>query len=1079
MTEPKRIGKYEIIEEIGRGGFAVVYRARDTKLNRVIALKVLHPQLTTDPKFVQRFRQEARAAAGLRHPHIVTIHDVGEEAGQHYLAMAFLPGRTLDKRLAEGPLPVEQAVSIAKQMAWALDAIHGQDLVHRDVKPGNIMVDDAGQATLLDFGIVRAAEGTRVTTTMAVLGTAEYMAPEQAELEEGKEIDWRADIYALGVVAYEMLVGRPPFTGKSPTAILHKHVYEAPPAPSELNPDLPAGLEPVLLQALAKKREERFQQAGAFAAALRQVLTTESQARQRETQLAQLYQQLQAAGGREDWAEVVALGGQILALTPSYQDVAQRMAHARERLRQPPRAPARPQPRERTPKPEHAARRTRPWLWGTTVTGLLILVSLCVCMALGPLRGIIFPPTEGPAKMPTATLRPSVETIPPPTKAPTAKPPPPTETIPPPTKTSLEVLPTPVTERTTAAGTWSAFTNSDYVNALAFHNDLLWVGTSGGLVAWDPERGSFAKYTTLDGLAGNTVQAIVVGPDGALWLSTGSWGLFGTVGNGVSRYDPAAGTWQTFTTAEGLAGDTVSAIAVGPDGALWFGTDSSALFGNGNGASRYDPAAGTWQTFTSADGLAGNTVHAIAVGPDGALWFSAYTRGLFGTSGGVSRYDPAAGIWQTFTTADGLAGNVVQAIAVGLDGALWFGTYGDGVSRYDPTAGTWQTFTTADGLTDSSVRAIAVGPDGDLWFSTDSGISQYDPAADTWQTFTTADGLAGNVQAIAVGPDGDLWFSTDSGISQYDPAADTWQTFTTADGLAGSGVLAVAVGPDGALWFGTVGNGVSRYDPAAGIWQTLTTADGLAGNVQAIAVGPDGDLWFGTGFFGQSGNGVSRYDPSAGTWQTFASADGLADNAVQAIAAGPDGDLWFGTGGGVSRYDPAAGTWQTFTSADGLADNSVYAIAVGPDGALWFGTGGGVSQYDPAAGTWQTFTSADGLADNTVSAISVGPDGALWFGTGDGVSRYDPAAGTWQTFTSADGLADSSVFAIAVGPAGALWFGTGGGVSCYDPAAGTWQTFTSADGLADNTVSAIAVGPDGALWFGTWGGVSRFEPARP
>ena len=275
MAEPKRLGKYEILKEIGRGGFAAVYKARDTQLDRVVALKVLHPQLTTDGKFIQRFQQEARTAAGLRHPHIVTIHDVGEQAGQHYLAMTFLPGRTLDQRRAQGPLPVEQTVSIVEQIAGALDAIHERELVHRDVKPGNIMVDDAGQATLVDFGIVRAAEGTRLTTTMAVLGTPEYMAPEQAELDETAEIDWRADIYALGVVAYEMLAGRPPFAGRSPTAVLYKHVHEPPPAPSTLNPDLSSELELALLKALAKGREERFQQAGAFATALRGALLPE------------------------------------------------------------------------------------------------------------------------------------------------------------------------------------------------------------------------------------------------------------------------------------------------------------------------------------------------------------------------------------------------------------------------------------------------------------------------------------------------------------------------------------------------------------------------------------------------------------------------------------------------------------------------------------------------------------------------------------------------------------------------------------------------------------------------------------
>lgn len=235
---------------------------------------------------MQRFHQEAQAAAGLHHPHIVTVYEVGEEAGQHCLAMAFLPGRTLDELASEGPLPVEPVISIIEQVAEAVDAIHGQGLVHRDVKPGNIMVDDSGWATLLDFGIVRAAQGTRLTTTMTVLGTPEYMAPEQAEAEQADEIDWRADIYALGVVAYELLVGRAPFTGASPMAVLYKHVHEPPPTPTAVNPDLPPGLEPVLLKALAKRREERFQRAGVFAAALHEAWLTKRPSRRREPRLA-------------------------------------------------------------------------------------------------------------------------------------------------------------------------------------------------------------------------------------------------------------------------------------------------------------------------------------------------------------------------------------------------------------------------------------------------------------------------------------------------------------------------------------------------------------------------------------------------------------------------------------------------------------------------------------------------------------------------------------------------------------------------------------------------------------------------
>jgi predicted Ser/Thr protein kinase len=266
----RRLGKYEILEELGRGSFGVVYKGRDTSLDRLVALKVLHPQLAVDPSFVQRFYQEARAAASLDHAHIVTVYEVGEEAGQYYLAMAYLPGRTLDKWLDDGPLSVEQAVAFTQQIAGALDAIHDRGLVHRDVKPANIMVDDRGGATLLDFGIVRAAEGTRMTASMAVLGTPEYMAPEQAQADEAGEIDRRADVYALGVVAYEMLVGRAPFTGTSATSILYKHVHEPPPAPTTLNPALPPVLAPVLLKALAKRRDARFQRASDLATELRQ-----------------------------------------------------------------------------------------------------------------------------------------------------------------------------------------------------------------------------------------------------------------------------------------------------------------------------------------------------------------------------------------------------------------------------------------------------------------------------------------------------------------------------------------------------------------------------------------------------------------------------------------------------------------------------------------------------------------------------------------------------------------------------------------------------------------------------------------
>lgn len=281
----------------------------------------------------------------------------------------------------------------------------------------------------------------------------------------------------------------------------------------------------------------------------------------------------------------------------------------------------------------------------------------------------------------------------------------------------------------------------------------------------------WTKLTTREGLVDNQVRAIAVAPDGALWFGTtpavSTSGKLLTSG-GVSRLAPD-GTWTTFTTEDGLASNDVRAIAVGPDGALWFSTQAPASV-YGRGVSRLAPD-GTWTTFTTEDGLASNEVSAVAVAPDGALWF--------GTPGGVSRQGPD-GRWQTFTTADGLADDWVSAIAVAPDGAVWFGTLEGGVSRLGPD-GTWQSFTTEDGLASNDVKAIAVAPDGTLWFGTrpeismlgtrisSGGVSRLAPNG-TWTTFTTEDGLADNeVWAIAVAPDGAVWVSTSGGVSRYKP----------------------------------------------------------------------------------------------------------------------------------------------------------------------------------------------------------------------------------------------------------------------------------------------------------------------
>jgi serine/threonine-protein kinase len=257
-------GPYRIAEPLGRGGMAAVYRARDPALDRDVALKILPPEFLHEPSFAERFRQEARVAARLEHPHVLPVHAFGIEQGRPWMAMRLVGGGSLAERLQRGPLPPSQTVALLGEVASALDYAHARGVVHRDVKPANVLLDEDGRAYLADFGIARLLEGSSVATqTGLVVGTPSYMAPEQAL---GSKVDARADVYALGVVAFECLTGRVPYTGTTPVAILMKHVSE--PVPEPAPGELPAPVAAVLRRCLAKATSERWPTAGAFVSAL-------------------------------------------------------------------------------------------------------------------------------------------------------------------------------------------------------------------------------------------------------------------------------------------------------------------------------------------------------------------------------------------------------------------------------------------------------------------------------------------------------------------------------------------------------------------------------------------------------------------------------------------------------------------------------------------------------------------------------------------------------------------------------------------------------------------------------------------
>ncbi len=268
----RTLGQYRIDERIGRGGMAAVYRAHHAALDRTVAVKVLSSALATDAEFSERFRREALAIAQLEHPNILAIHDFGEDGGVAYIVMQFVRGGTLQDRLV-GPLPLEWSIGICSQVAAALDHAHIRNIVHRDVKPANVLLSEDGNwAMLADFGIAKMLGASlNLTRTGLGVGTPAYLSPEQAH---GTAVDGRSDVYSLSMMLFEMLAGTVAFPGDTPISVILKHINEPPPSLLEFRPDIPSEVDQVIQKALAKKPEDRFASAGEFAAALQDACPT-------------------------------------------------------------------------------------------------------------------------------------------------------------------------------------------------------------------------------------------------------------------------------------------------------------------------------------------------------------------------------------------------------------------------------------------------------------------------------------------------------------------------------------------------------------------------------------------------------------------------------------------------------------------------------------------------------------------------------------------------------------------------------------------------------------------------------------
>ena len=387
--------RYELQQPLGKGGMATVYRAHDQRLNRPVAIKMLHPQYTADADFLQRFEHEAQAAAGLSaHPAIVEVYDVGSENNAPFIVMELVEGRDLGQVIAqEGPLPPERAIRIAEQVADGLEYAHQRGFVHRDVKPGNIMLTANDEARITDFGIAKSVQSTAVTQADMTFGTADYIAPEQAQ---GLPVTAQSDVYSMGIVVYEMLTGHLPFTGDTPMAVALQQVQQAPPPLRQWNPAVPATLETIVLAALSKDPRQRPASAKAFATMLREYRT----ARNQPTMA------MGTVGAGSGATTVTAPVPAVQPPPPVYQR---------------PAPPVRPRPVAVVVPPLPA--RDAPHSgssFGTILLGLLLLGGLLgiayVVFATDTLKGVF-----GGGAAPTAVVAPAASATPPPA---TATPPP-------------------------------------------------------------------------------------------------------------------------------------------------------------------------------------------------------------------------------------------------------------------------------------------------------------------------------------------------------------------------------------------------------------------------------------------------------------------------------------------------------------------------------------------------------------------------------------------------------------------------------------------------------------------------------
>jgi tRNA A-37 threonylcarbamoyl transferase component Bud32 len=700
------LGPYQILEQLGQGGMATVFKAYQPAMDRFVAIKVLPRHMASDPQFRARFQREARTIARLEHRYILPVYDSGEQDGIHYMVMRYTDGGTLSDLVAGKSLTVERAAQLIAQVADALGYAHRQGVIHRDIKPANVLISREGDALLSDFGIARIIEGTlQLTSEGMLIGTPFYMAPEQVQ---GRPSDARTDIYALGVVLYETVTGRRPYEAETPLAVALMHVHNPLPPPRQIRPDLPEALERIILRALAKSPEDRFQTADEMGLALQQMG-----------------------------------GGQTTPTRPLVPETVVISAQGTT-LQQPPSTlpPA-------TPPPAAPAGGSRRWMIAGLI-GVVLIVALSGAFLLGSrqsqpgqrildrdlrrtedARRVAQAPTEVPAApADAAPAEPASEA---PTEEAAAEAP--TE------ETAAEAAPA-VTDDPLMTADGVRFTDS-VIRGIVSSGDSIWAVSQYGLAIWDGEQ---PLYLTEDeGLPFTDIRTIYADQDGQVWLAG-----YEDVAL-ISRSDDQIEVIESFDPGD-LGLDYVSAMLRDSDGQMLAGgyLPSGLVSYDGGEWKRFEPA------IQDADlGEISGTVYTIHRSGAGDLWLA--------TEIGLLRLHD--GSWQRYGEEQGIGAGPIRALAE-KDGALWVAAVDQGLLRYDVEADAWERVAIS---ADVAVLSIAALPDGSMVASSWDLVAQSQDSGESWETIGTTDGgdiryAPGSLHADSAGR---IWVGGEQGLTRY------------------------------------------------------------------------------------------------------------------------------------------------------------------------------------------------------------------------------------------------------------------------------------------------------------------------